>query len=96
LRSLPGRFLALIGRLARQDSRADLFGVGVVKVLEDGERFPSDCARGHEVGSGVVGVAEVAECCCFAVAKFPGDAEGLLAAGDGLGVLAEVMVGGDT
>jgi hypothetical protein len=39
----------------------DLFGVGVVEVVEDGQRLLPGVAGGLRVSGGVVGVAEVGQ-----------------------------------
>src|SRR2546421_4903531 len=74
---------------------ADLGGVGVVHFVEDGQGLLPGVAGGLRVAGGVVGVAEVGEGVglVVAVAGVPDQSEGVLVAGDGLGVLAEVVVG---
>lgn len=88
--------MRLTGRFGgRTQSRADLFSVGVLQVVEDRECFPPGCAGSIGVADGLLGVAEVAECLglLVAVSEFQADIKGPLVAGDGIGVPAEVMVG---
>ena len=72
-----------------------MFGVGMVEVVEDGQGLLPGLAGGPGVAAGVVGVAEVGEGVSFvvAVAEVPDQSEGVLVAGDGLGVVPEVVVG---
>ena len=74
---------------------ADLLGVGVPQILEDGLGLFPGVAGGVEVAGGVVRVAEASEGGGCAVA-LPGPAEQdecLEVALDGLPVVAEVVVG---
>jgi len=66
-------------------------GVGVVEVVENVDGLLPDLAGGVGVASGVVGVAEVDERAgdVEGIAEVPG----VLVARDGLGVVAEVVVG---
>jgi hypothetical protein len=74
--------------------RADMLGVGVVEVDQDGQCKLPGVAGGVEVAGDVVGLAEVGEKGGLVVAVvLPGQVDGVLVAGDGLVVLAEVVVG---
>ena len=82
------------GRIAGEFG-ADVVGVGVAKVVEDGQGLlPGAAGCGGVVGR-VVGVAEAGEGGGFAVAvvEVAEQGEGVLVAGEGLGVVAEVVVG---
>src|SRR5215813_3935414 len=74
---------------------ADLLGVGVVELVEDGQGLLPGVAGGLGVAGGVVGVAEVGEEFGFvvAVAEAPDQVKGVLVADEGLGVVAKVVVG---
>src|SRR3954454_3455972 len=78
----------------RGEFGADGVGVGVVEIVEDCQGLLVGVAGGGGVAGGAVGVAELREGDRFLVAhaKVAEQGEGLLVAGDGLGVLAEVVV----
>jgi hypothetical protein len=69
-------------------------GVGRVKMIEDDNCLLPDGTGGSCVADGVVGVAEVGEGLgqAVAVAEVVIQLDGVLKAGDGLGVVAEVVV----
>lgn len=79
----------------RGELGANRVGVGMVKVVEDGQGPLPSVAGGVGVAGGVVSVAEVGEGIglVVAVAMVPVQGQGVLIAGDGFGVVAEVMVG---
>jgi hypothetical protein len=68
---------------------------GVGELVEDGQGLLPGVAGGLRVSGGVVGVAEAGEGVGFvvAVADLPVELDRLLVAGEGLGVLAELVVG---
>jgi hypothetical protein len=74
---------------------AELVGVGVVELVEDDQGVLPGLVCGLGIAGGVVRVAEPGECVGFAVevAEIPVQLEGVLVAGDCLGVVAEVVVG---
>jgi hypothetical protein len=74
---------------------ADLVGAGVVEFVEDGQGVSPSEAGAVEVVGGVVGVAEVDDAVglVVAVAEVVVQVDGVLVAGDGPGVVAEVLVG---
>src|SRR5262249_14538994 len=74
---------------------AELLGVGVVEVVEDGEGQLPGVAGSVVVACGVVGVADVGEGAGFfvPVAEVTVQGEGVVVAGDGVGVVAELVVG---
>jgi hypothetical protein len=74
---------------------ADLVGVGVVELLEDGQGLLPRGAGWVRVAGGVVGVTDVGEHLGFgaAIAEFPTEVEGVLVAGDGLRVVAKAVMG---
>jgi hypothetical protein len=72
-----------------------LISVGMLNVLEDGQRL-LPCLPGlGQLAGGMAGVPKVGEGHCFdpAVAEFPGDSEGALVAGGGFAEVAEMMFG---
>ncbi len=73
----------------------DAVGVGVVEVFEDAQRLLVCVAGGLRVASGVLAVAEVAEDRRFvvALAEVAEQGQSALVAGDGVAVVAEVVVG---
>src|ERR1700690_2079301 len=75
--------------------RADLVGVGVLEVFEDGERLPPGLPSLRQGAGSVARVAEVGEGVRFieAVAGFPVDAERALVAGGGFGEVAQMVLG---
>src|SRR5215470_15760424 len=74
---------------------AELVGVGVVEVVEDGEGLVPGVVGGVVVAGGAVGVADADEGGGFvvAVAEVAAQGECVVVAGEGLGVVAEVVVG---
>src|SRR5579859_1111673 len=73
---------------------ADLIVVGVVDLLEDPQSLgPGPAGRG-EIASAAVGVAEAVERVGLVgpVGILPGEVKGALVAGDGLRVVAELVV----
>ncbi len=64
-------------------------------MVEDGQGLLPGVAGRRMVADRLVGVAEVGEDGCFdvPVAEVPGQVEGVLVAGDGLDVVAQVVVG---
>jgi hypothetical protein len=77
------------------ESGTELFGVGVVEVVEDRQGLLPGDAGLPRVARGMVGVTEVGVHLGLAVpfAEIPVQAEGALIAGGGFGVMAEVVVG---
>jgi hypothetical protein len=73
----------------------DVLGVGVVEVGEDVQGGGPGGAGGVGVAGGVVGVSEVGQGGGFVVvvAEVAEQGEGVLVAVDGVGVVAEVVVG---
>ena len=74
---------------------ADLAGVGVLQVLEDGQRLLPGLPGLRQLAGSVAGVAEVGEGVRFveAVAGFPVQAERALVAGGGFGEVAQMVLG---
>src|SRR5215218_2941234 len=72
----------------------DGLGVGVVDFVENGQSVLPGVLAGRGIADGVVGVADVGEDGCFAVAfaDVPEQVNGVLEAGDGLGVVAQMVV----
>lgn len=72
---------------------ADLVRVGVGEFVEDLQGVLPGVAGGLRVAGGVISVAKVGESAGFAitVAEILKQAEGALIAGDGLGMVAEVV-----
>src|SRR5215470_870242 len=99
---LAGASGALLGRrvcrgvaVCAGELGADLAGVGVLDVLEDGQRLLPGLPGLGQLAGDVAGVAEVGEGIRFevAVAGFPGNAEGALVAGGGFGEVAQMVLG---
>src|SRR5215469_3098855 len=74
---------------------ADLVGVGVLQVFEDGEGLLPGLPGLGRLAGGVAGVAEVGEGLCFveAVAGSPVQTEGTLVAGGGFVEVAQMVLG---
>jgi hypothetical protein len=74
---------------------ADLAGVGVLQVLEDGQRLLPGLPGLGQLAGGVAGVAEVGQDVRFIekVAGFPEEAERALVAGGGFGEVAQMVLG---
>src|SRR5215472_12456272 len=74
---------------------ADPVSVGVLDVLEDGERLLPGLPGLRQIVGGLMGVAEAGEGVRFieAVAGFPEEAEGALVAGGGFGEVAQMVLG---
>jgi hypothetical protein len=73
---------------------ADLAGLGMPDVLEDGQRLLPGLTGLGQVAGGVADIAEIGEDTCFkgAVADFPGDAECPLVAVGGFAEAAEMAL----
>src|SRR5262245_24899733 len=73
----------------------DLFGMGMAQLIEDDQRLLPDSSRRGGIARRVVRVAETDERLGLLVAVAHGapPLEGLLVAGDRLGVMAEVVMG---
>jgi hypothetical protein len=69
---------------------AQVLGVGLIELGEDGQGLLVGVAAGVGVAGGLVRVAEVGQSVGFvvAVADIPEQVEGVAVAGDGLGVVA--------
>jgi hypothetical protein len=81
--------------VAGAEAGADLAGIGMLQVVKDGQGLLPGAAGGQLVSSCLAGVAEVGEDLgpAAAVAGVAVDVECLLVAGNGLGVIAQLVVG---
>src|SRR5439155_10510145 len=93
----PFHAVGVMSRRARGSGRwlvevvefgADGVGVGVVELVEDGQGLLPRSTGGGGVAGSMVGVTEVGESVGFlvAVAEVPKQVEGVLIAGEGMGV----------
>jgi hypothetical protein len=74
---------------------ADLVGVGVLDVLEDGQRLLPSLPSLRQLGGSMMGVTEVGERVRFieAVSGFPEDTDRAMVAGGGFGGVAQMVLG---
>lgn len=89
----PKRVLCVAVEMA--EPGADLISVGVVQIVKDGQGLPQVLTGRRQVPAGVVHFAKVGQRdgLSVPVTEFASQPQAVLIAGDGFGVVAEVLVG---